>query len=253
MAFRFGATRIDVNIPDSAALLAEVARRFRSGQGFALATINLDHLVKLRADPAFRKVYAAQDLVVADGNPVVWLSRLAARPVSLVPGSDIVLPLCRAAHAAGVPIALVGSTEAVLDKVAQALEAQFPGLRIALRAAPPMGFDPQGAQARDILRQIDAADARLCLVAMGAPKQEAFAQLGRDIAPACGFASIGAGLDFIAGTQRRAPRLMRMLALEWLWRMLLSPRRLALRYLRCAMVLPPAMLDAWRLRRAARN
>ena len=250
ISFCFGATRIAVNIPDQATLLAEVARRFRAGQGFALATINLDHLVKLRTDPVFRDIYAAQDLVVADGNPVVWLSRLAGRPVALVPGSDMVVPLCRVAHEAGVPIALVGSTSEVLDKAAQALTAELPGLRIALCHAPPMGFDPEGVQARDILRQINAADARLCLVAMGAPKQEALARLGRELAPVCGFASIGAGLDFIAGTQRRAPRLMRVLALEWLWRMLLNPRRLAGRYLRCALVLPPAILDAWRLRRA---
>ena len=248
MAFRFGETRITVNISDRATLLAEVARRFKTGQGFALATINLDHLVKLRRDPGFRQVYAAQDLVVADGNPVVWLSRLAGRPVGLVPGSDMVLPLCRAARDAGVPVALVGSTADVLAASASALEAQLPGLRVALRVAPPMGFDPEGTHARDILGRIAAEDIRLCLVAMGAPKQESFARLGRSLAPACGFASIGAGLDFIAGTQRRAPPLMRRLALEWAWRMMLNPRRLALRYLRCALALPPAALDAMRLR-----
>ncbi len=82
------------------------------GEGFALATLNLDHLVKLRASGAFRRAYGAQDLVVADGNPIVWLSRLAGRKVELVPGgSDMVLPLAEVAADEGVRVALVGSTE----------------------------------------------------------------------------------------------------------------------------------------------
>lgn len=68
---------------------------FQTRRGFALATVNLDHLVKMRSSPAFLKAYAAQDFVVADGRPIVWLSQLAQRPVALMPGSDMVLPLCR--------------------------------------------------------------------------------------------------------------------------------------------------------------
>lgn len=246
--FSFPPYRIAVNIPDRAALLSEVEARLLRGEGFALATINLDHLVKLRQDPAFRAVYAAQDLVVADGNPVVWLSRLARRPVSLVPGADMVEPLAHAARRAGVSVALVGTTEAALATAADTLLAQVPGLEITARIAPPMGFDPAGDEARRILRVLAQSGAGLTLLALGAPKQEIFAALGRQEAPGMGFASIGAGLDFLAGTQTRAPRWVRAMAMEWLWRMLSSPRRLALRYLRCAIILPGQMLAAWRLR-----
>lgn len=242
--------RIAVNVPDRAALMAEVARRFASGQGFALATINLDHLVKLGRDPAFAAAYAAQDLVVADGNPIVWLSRLARRPVELVPGSEMVLPLAQAAAAAGVPVALVGSTEAVLAASGAALQAQVPGLQIAARIAPPMGFDPDGPGAAAVLEQIRASGARLVFLALGAPKQERLAARGRSALPEVGFASIGAGLDFLAGTQTRAPEWVRAIAMEWLWRMLSSPRRLARRYAECALILPGQAVRAWRLRRA---
>ena len=71
MNFTFGQTRIAVTHPDRASVLAEVEARLAKGAGFALATINLDHLVKLRRDEEFRHAYAAQDLVVADGNPIV--------------------------------------------------------------------------------------------------------------------------------------------------------------------------------------
>ncbi len=249
MTFAFGDTRIAVNTPDRATLLAQVRKRLCAGEGFALATLNLDHLVKLERDAAFRAAYAAQDIVVADGNPVVWLARLARRPVALVPGSDLVVPLARLAAEMDVPVALVGSTPQTLARAREGLRAQVPGLEVALERAPPTGFDPDSDSARAVLEQIAASGARLCLLALGAPKQEALAARGRRLAPGVGFASIGAGLDFIAGTQRRAPDWVRRLALEWLWRLLSDPARLGLRYWRCALILPRHARAAWRLRR----
>lgn len=247
--FRFGNTTIRVNMPSRTALMEEAGRRLAAGRGFALATVNLDHLVKLRRDPAFRAAYAAQDLVVADGNPIVWLSRLAARPVALVPGSDLVLPLARLAAGAGVPVALVGSTAGALEGAAERMAAEVPGLRITARLAPPMGFDPAGPQADALLAEVQASGARLCFLALGAPKQEVLAARGRVLAPDIGFASVGAGLDFLAGRQVRAPRWVRAIAMEWGWRMLSSPRRLLPRYAACAAVLPGEAWKALGLRR----
>jgi exopolysaccharide biosynthesis WecB/TagA/CpsF family protein len=207
--FTFGQTQIAVTHPDRASVLAEVEARLTKGTGFALATINLDHLVKLRRDEGFRRAYAAQDLVVADGNPIVWLSRLARRPVALVPGSDLVMPLVQASAKAGRPLSLLGSTEASLAAAAAQLQAQVPGLQIGALIAPPMGFDPEGEAARAMLAQVAALGPGLCLVALGAPKQERLAALGRELAPAVGFASVGAGVDFIAGAQKRAPEWVR--------------------------------------------
>jgi N-acetylglucosaminyldiphosphoundecaprenol N-acetyl-beta-D-mannosaminyltransferase len=246
--FSFGSTVIRVNIADKAALLAAVAARFAAHQGFALATINIDHLVKLRASPAFRTVYAAQDFVVADGNPIVWLSRLARRPVSLVPGSDMVLPLAQLAAQAGVKVALVGSTTPALQAAAHSLQSQVSGLQITLLHAPAMGFDPEGEASAQVLRDLAAQQIGLCFIALGAPKQEAFAARGRQLAPQTGFASIGAGLDFLAGNQNRAPLWLRKIAMEWLWRALSSPRRMIPRYAACAAILPGQALAALRLR-----
>lgn len=249
MQFRFHDTTIPVNMPDRAALMAAVAERWQAGQGFALATINLDHMVKLRRSPAFRAAYAAQDLVVADGNPVVWLSRLAGRPVALVPGSELVLPLVRLAAEQGVALALVGSTGPALAGAAARLQAEVPGVQVALCLSPPMGFDPEGAAAAGVLAQVQASGARLCLLALGAPKQEQLAARGRVLAPGVGFASVGAGLDFLAGTQVRAPVWVQRIAMEWLWRMVSDPRRLARRYAACAAILPGQAAQALALRR----
>jgi N-acetylglucosaminyldiphosphoundecaprenol N-acetyl-beta-D-mannosaminyltransferase len=66
-----------VNFPTEATLLADLQRSLRAGQGFAVATLNLDHIVKMRRDAGFLDAYRAHSHVVADGNPIVWLSRLA--------------------------------------------------------------------------------------------------------------------------------------------------------------------------------
>ena len=244
MNFVFNATQIAITHGDAASALEEVRLRLTQGRGFALATINLDHLVKLRRNPAFLAAYERQDIVVADGNPIVRLSKLAGKPVSLVPGSDLVLPLVQAAAKAGRPLVMLGSTNEALDAAARALQDKVPGLVVGALIAPPFGFDPTGDAARAMLTQIAAIGPCLCLIALGAPKQEEFAALGRELAPQAGFASIGAGVDFLSGHQLRAPEWVRKLALEWAWRMLQSPKRLVPRYAACAAILPGHCVQA---------
>ena len=248
MLFSFGAQDIVVNIATAQALEQALRARLGAGQGFALATINLDHLDKLKRDARFRTAYGAQDFVVADGNPIVWLSHLAGRPVALIPGADLVVPLAGWARDAGVKVALVGTTEAALAAAAARLRELVAGLEISATIAPPMGFEPAGEEARAVLEALKASGAGLVLVALGAPKQEEFAALGRELLPEVGFASIGAGLDFLAGTQKRAPRWVRALAMEWLWRALSQPLRLGRRYGRALVALPGHALRAWRQR-----
>jgi len=253
-----GATRQDalalVNFPTEVALLADLEARLARGQGFAVATLNLDHVVKLRRDPAFRAAYRAQSHVVADGNPIVWLSRLAGRhEVALVPGSELIAPVAALAARRGVPLAFLGSTEPVLRAAADRLVADHPGLTVAARLSPPYGFDPTGPAADALLDQVVASGARICLLALGAPKQEVLAARGFARHPGLGFLSIGAGLDFIAGHQTRAPVWVRRIAMEWLWRMLSNPKRLVRRYLDCALVLPSLTGTALRARSERRG
>jgi N-acetylglucosaminyldiphosphoundecaprenol N-acetyl-beta-D-mannosaminyltransferase len=250
--FQFGSAVMTVNIPDPETLMAALDQRFRAGQGFALATINLDHIVKLHRLPDYHSAYAKHEMICADGNPIVWLSRLARRPVQLVQGSDMIRPMLTVAARAGRSVAMVGSTEETLAASADQLMREIPGLVVVMRHAPQMDFDPRGEEARRVLAELAARDVGLCLVALGSPKQEHFAALGRELAPNVGFASIGAGLDFISGRQTRAPRWVRAIAMEWLWRAISAPRRLVPRYVACAAILPGEALKAWRLRDTAR-
>lgn len=247
---RFGAIPNDVvvNVAKRDALFQAVRDKFEAGKGFALATLNLDHLTKLPRDAEFAAAYQSHELIVADGHPIVWLSRIAGKSVDLLPGSDIIMPLCRLCAEMDVAVALVGSSDAALTGAAEALQHQIPGLRVSFTHAPKFGFDTQGAEADEIFERLTASGAGLCLIALGAPKQELFAARGRSQAPDVGFVSIGAGLDFLSGHQVRAPKLMRMMAMEWLWRAMQNPGRMVPRYIKCFAILPGLVRQALRQR-----
>ena len=223
-----------INVASPAQALAVIRSDLRLGKGFSFFTFNLDHLTKIRRDGAFRRLYEKATYVTADGWPVALLARRTDAAVRRTTGADLVLPACRIAADLGLPVYLFGSTADVLAAAAARLRTDCPGLTIAGEEAPPFGFDPQSEAARDAAIRIAASGARLCLIALGAPKQEQFAIASQAACPNTGFLCIGASLDFLAGRQRRAPEALQQIGMEWAWRLALSPRRLGLRYIRCA-------------------
>ncbi|MEM1361672.1 MAG: WecB/TagA/CpsF family glycosyltransferase [Pseudomonadota bacterium] len=238
-----GADRSPISVTASSrsALLADLETRLAADDGFCLATLNLDHLVKICRDTQFRQAYAAHSHVTADGNPIVWLCSVAGQKnVELIPGSELIEPVLQMAARCGFPIALFGSTAQSLARAAAVMQARHHGLKIAAQIAPPMAFDPEGADAEAAIEALAGSEARLVFLALGAPKQERFAIYAHERLPQVGFLSIGAGLDFISGAQQRAPKLVRLLALEWLWRLGKNPKRLLRRYIDCFAILPRA-------------
>lgn len=248
--FRFSDKTIQITVKDKPSLLNAIEERFSKKEGFALATMNLDHLVKLRASPEYRTAYSEHDFISADGNPVVWLSHLAQRPVELVTGSDSMFPLLELAAKYGINIGFFGSMPDVLEEASRRLRHEIPGLRVVWIKSPEMGFQPTAASARAAIREMQAADVQMCIISLSAPRQEMFSAFARRTAPEIGFCCFGASLDFVAGRQVRAPQIVRALALEWLWRAMSAPRRLVPRYIACAMILPSLALQAMRSRDA---
>jgi exopolysaccharide biosynthesis WecB/TagA/CpsF family protein len=218
--------------------IEHIVRAARAQTGFTVFTLNLDHLVKLRTSTAFQDAYRRADLVTADGEPVAWLARFQAPGVRRTTGADLFVPVVRAAAQNGLPIYLFGSTLAVLKKTQDRLSSETRGqLTVAGIASPSDHFDPEGLEADRAIDAITASGARLCFVALGAPKQEVFA--ARAVARGCkaGFICIGAAVDFVAGAQVRAPAVFQRYGMEWAWRLASNPRRLAKRYADCARVL----------------
>ncbi|MBE7220596.1 MAG: WecB/TagA/CpsF family glycosyltransferase, partial [Caulobacteraceae bacterium] len=209
----------------------------RRGESFTLFTLNLDHIVKRHRDLAFRAAYARATLVSADGWPVAAAARRQGGRVERVTGADMILPVCEAAAREGVPIYLFGATPESLAAATKALMARFPRLDIRGAEAPPMGFDPTSETAHAMAERIAASGARLCFVALGAPKQELFSDAMAAKFPGIGFLCIGAALDFISGHAKRAPRLAQAVGAEWAWRLATEPRRLGRRYAECLLFL----------------
>lgn len=253
MAFDFDDIDQWVTTDTRDGLMSRIGQNLCVGRGFSVATLNVDHLVKLEKDPEFRAAYAAQDFVVADGNPIVWMRRIAGHRTALVPGSELVEPVAEMAAQLGVPVALIGATDYALDAAAGKLSEDHKDLVVSFTAAPQLGFDPLGPEADALIERLRDSSAGLVFLALGAPKQEVFAARIRAAVPHIGILSIGAGLDFLAGSQRRAPVFVRRIAMEWAWRILMNPRRLLVRYIRCAGVLPRHIWRAYRARQEAKS
>lgn len=230
---------IRITLPTQAAAVEAAISRAERGEGFSLFTLNLDHLVKLRTSAPFRAAYGRASLVTADGAPLVWLARRQGAVVERTTGADLVEPLLDQAARRGVPVYVVGPGPEAQAAAFAVFAKRYPDLTIAGAETPmiPGGdsglgpFDLDGLAAR-----IRASGARLCLLCLGAPKQELLADALLQRCPQVGFLGVGAALDFIAGEVARAPGWMQATGLEWVWRFLSQPRRLGLRYARCAIL-----------------
>jgi N-acetylglucosaminyldiphosphoundecaprenol N-acetyl-beta-D-mannosaminyltransferase len=236
-----------INVPSTSDALALIADRLERREGFTIATLNLDHAVQLQQPGPFRTAYARHSHVTADGKPIAWLARRIDPRVEKVSGSDLVWPCIEIAARLDAPIALIGAADAgVLDRAEAVLKQKFPDLRIALKHSPSFPFDPFGAEADAIIAEVGQSGTRLALLALGAPRQEILASRMTEACPVVGIMSVGASVDFIAGTRRRAPRLFQVSGLEWAWRLMLEPVRMGPRYWRCIRILPRLFLEARR-------
>ncbi|MCW2961250.1 MAG: glycosyl transferase, WecB/TagA/CpsF family [Thermoleophilia bacterium] len=190
---------------------------------------NVHVLVTAADDLAYAAAIADADLVTPDGVPLVWTLRRRGVPEQQrVYGPDLMLEVCERAARDGLPIWLHGATESTLALLTQRLVERFPGLQVAGSSAPPFRAQSD-AEVEDDLARIHAAGARILFLALGAPKQELWAQrtAGRFAGPTL---AVGAAFDFHAGTVAQAPRWMQRAALEWFYRLLREPRRLWRRY-----------------------
>jgi N-acetylglucosaminyldiphosphoundecaprenol N-acetyl-beta-D-mannosaminyltransferase len=204
----------------------------RGGQGGAVFTPNVDHVVLAEQDARMREAYERASLSLADGMPLVWASRLLGRPVpEKVSGSDLVLPLLERAAARGWRVYFLGGAEGVAAKARDRLHEQLPALQVVGVDAPRIDVDASREARHAVLGPIVAARPDIVLVALGAPKQEIWIDRTRDALRPAVLLGVGASLDFIAGTIPRAPGWMSRAGLEWLYRLSREPRRLAYRYL----------------------
>ena len=202
------------------------------GRGGWVVTPNIDICRQLRHDPAARALVSAASLVVADGMPLIWASRLRGDPLpERVAGASLIFTLSQAAAASGKSVYLLGGAPGVPARAAAALGRRYPGLLVAGVHSPPFGFDREPGEIEAIAARLARAKPDLVFVGLGFPKQERVIAALAPGLPAAWFIGCGAAIPFAAGTLPRAPRWMQLLGLEWTHRLISEPRRLFHRYL----------------------
>ncbi|WP_433245657.1 WecB/TagA/CpsF family glycosyltransferase [Streptosporangium sp. CA-135522] len=209
-----------------------VVAALKRGEGGHLVTPNVDIGWAAAHDPEARRIIESADLVVADGMPLVWAAKLLGTPVpGRVAGADLIWSLAEAATFYRYPIYLLGGPPGVAGQAAARLTDRYPGLLVAGTDAPPYGFETSAESRAKVKDTVVAAAPRLVFVGLGFPKQDRLIASLRQELPGAWFVGCGAAIAFAAGTVPRAPVWMQRAGLEWLFRLLNEPGRLARRYL----------------------
>ncbi|WP_294186182.1 WecB/TagA/CpsF family glycosyltransferase [uncultured Clostridium sp.] len=196
-----------------------------------VVTPNVDHIVKLENDSEFLEVYNNADLVLTDGMPLVWISKLLKTPIKeKVSGSDLFPKVCKLADEKGYSIFLLGAAEGVAIKAAENLKNKYKNLNIVGTFSPSYGFEKSKSEIEEIIKKVNEAKPDILAVGLGAPKQEKFIYKYKNKLNVPISLAIGASIDFEAGNIERAPKWMQKSGLEWFYRFLKEPKRMFNRY-----------------------
>lgn len=212
--------------------LDETAQRcfaaVESGERLEIGVVNAAKIVKMRRDPQLHAAVTGCDLVVADGQSVVWASRvLRNRLPERVAGVDLFLRLLAEAERRGLSVYFLGARQQVLDTMVGRVREQFPALRL---AGSRDGYFGDG-DATAVADAIAESKAQLLFLGMTSPKKENFVARYGERTGAKVVHGVGGSFDLLAGVVKRAPRSWQRLGMEWLYRALQEPRRLGGRYL----------------------
>lgn len=242
----FGMQISRITMPETVAKLLAFCREPRGNSCRYVVTPNTDHAVLFQRCAELRAAYAEASLVLADGAPLVFASKLFGDHLpERVAGSDLV-PQVFAAARDSLRVFLLGAAPGVAERAAVRIEHQWQAVHVVGTYSPPIGFENDAAENYRIFELMRAAAPDVAIVGLGAPRQEIWVHRHRHELPAKVAICAGATIDFLAGHRRRSPVWMRRLGLEWLHRVCAEPRRLAGRYARDAWVFPQLLWREWR-------
>jgi N-acetylglucosaminyldiphosphoundecaprenol N-acetyl-beta-D-mannosaminyltransferase len=207
--------------------LDAIERAIAAGDYTQHMAINAAKLVAMQEDPRLSQIIDDCGLVSADGQSVVWASRLLRDPLpERVAGIDLMDALLELAERRGYRVYFLGARADVLERAVKQLQDKYPGLRVA-GARDGYFTDDQASEVCDSIR---ASHADVLFVAMSSPRKEYFlGEYGPDLGTPF-VMGVGGSIDVIAGMTRRAPAIWQRLGLEWLFRLLQEPRRMFRRY-----------------------
>ena len=196
-----------------------------------VVTPNLDILRRFKRSPSFRNLVATSTLNVADGMPLVWASQIKGQPVpGRVNGTDLMVELCKASSASGLSVFFLGGNAGTADKTACEMKKRFARLEVAGTLCPDFGFESNMEALDSIANEIATSRPNIVFVGLGSPKQDVLINMLRLKFPNIWWLGVGVSFSFVAGELARAPDWAKN-GLEWVFRLLVEPKRLAKRYL----------------------
>src|ERR1035437_3090036 len=194
----------------------------------AIHFANAHSMVEANRNPQVRAALN-RDVVEPDGMPLVLLARRRGFKAERVCGPDFMPALVRRGVPLGRSHFFFGGAPGVAEELARRLGKAYPGLRVAGTISPPFReLTPE--EEESFVTEINAAKPDYVWVGLGAPKQDLWVAAHRESLEAAALLAVGAAFDFHSGRRRRAPRWMQRTGTEWLYRLLMEPRRLASRY-----------------------
>ncbi|MDJ0648917.1 MAG: WecB/TagA/CpsF family glycosyltransferase [Xenococcaceae cyanobacterium MO_188.B19] len=202
--------------------------------GGVVLTPNVDHLMKLQKDWDFYQLYTSADYIVCDSKIIYWASILLGdRIKEKISGSDF-FPLFykKYQYDREIKIFLLGGTETSVQQAKNNINHKVGRTMVVGAYSPPFGFEKEQAECQKIVDLINSTDATVLAIGVGAPKQEKWIFKHKDrLSKIKIFLAVGETINFEAGATKRAPKWMSQAGLEWLYRLVLEPKRLWKRYL----------------------
>ncbi len=213
-------------------LIELVSSRMKQGEGGWIMTANLDFFQRFSESADFRTLCQNADIVVADGTPLVWASRLQGTPLpERVTGSDLVWSLTERVAKDGRGIFLLGGNPGAAEGAATRFQELYPGIIIAGTASPMVSTQPLDSELGEVSALLEASQPDVVYVALGTPKTEYLISALRDRFPKIWWMGVGISLSFVTGEVSRSPLWMQRVGLEWFHRLLQEPRRMIPRYM----------------------
>ena len=211
--------------------IKEIEKMIKDNKKSYIVAVNVDVIIKIEEDDELKKATDNADMVLIDGKPLIWISKIKKKPIKeKISGSDLVPKLCEVANEKGYSIFILGGKDGIADQAKEKLENQYKNIKIVGTYAPPIGFENDEKELNKINEMINKTKPDLLFACLGCPKQEKWIAKNIDKYNAKVSICAGATVDFLAGNVKRAPKWMSNCGLEWFYRFLQEPRRLFKRY-----------------------
>ena len=203
----------------------------RTNHKIFAVTPNVDHMVKLQKDERFLNAYHNAGLVAVDGTPIMAVAKMYKTPLKeKITGPVLTEGIVKMASQNGFSVFFLGAGEGVGQTAAENLLKKYPGYKYAGFYSPPFGFEKDEKERQHIIDVINQSGADIVVAGMGSPKTEIFLSEIYEKLDCKVSLSVGAAIDFFAGTVKRCPAWINKIGMEWFYRFIKEPKRMFRRY-----------------------